>query len=130
MAAICVRRSLADNRPSPGLAAAIEAVDRVYLPLQRGWRISDRRKIALFAAFVTQFPVAWGRCVQQSLICYRLLNGYGIPAKICFGIDREDESGEGHSWVVTADDEAPAFSEIADPNERFKLVYQSEKPAF
>src|SRR5581483_5192759 len=84
---------------SPKLASAIAAVEPLYLPPQPGWRISDAEKIARFASSIVGMPQTWGRCVQRSLIVYRLLNAYGIPARLCFGINRQHEQLDGHAWV-------------------------------
>lgn len=128
-AAWLVRRHLRERALSPHFASALPAINQLYLPPQPGWRISDAAKIARFASFVVNVPVMWGRCLQQSLITYRLLNGYGIPAKICFGVSRDEANNEGHAWVVTLDDPPRLFAEAHDPRERFKLVYASPLPA-
>ena len=127
-AALLVRRSLAEKALSPHFPSSLNAVDQMYLPPQPGWKISDPEKVALFASFAVNFPVVWGRCVQQSLITYRLLNGYGIPAKICFGVKRDGASDDGHAWVVRLSDPDQALGEKSDPRERFKLVYTSPLP--
>jgi hypothetical protein len=127
-AALLVRRSLAENTLSPRFPSSLYAVNRMYLPPQPGWKISDPEKIALFSSFVVSFPVAWGRCVQQSLITYRLLNGYGIPAKICFGVSRDEPGETGHAWIVTSNEPDQAFAEASDPRAKFKLVYTSPLP--
>jgi hypothetical protein len=127
-AARLVRMNLPERAVSPHFASALSAVDRLYLPPQPGWKISDEEKIARFAAFVTGFPVEWGKCVQQSLIVYRLLNGYGIPSKICFGVSRDETPDEGHAWVVKLGEPARPFVETTDPHERFTMVYASPLP--
>ena len=128
-AAWMVRRHLPEQALSPHFASALVAVEQMYLPPQSDWKISDEMKIASFAAFVIGFPVEWGKCVQQSLVVYRLLNGYGIPASICFGVSRNQASNEGHAWVVKLNEPDRAFAETADPRERFTLVYASSLPA-
>lgn len=131
-AARLVKRHLPERALSPHFASAVMAVERLYLPPQSGWKISDEEKIARFAAFVTAFPVEWGKCVQQSLIVYRLLNGYGVPAKIYFGISREELSGEpaneGHAWVIKLSEPELPFAETTDPREKFAVVYASRLP--
>jgi hypothetical protein len=132
-AARLVRRHLPEPAVSPHLGSALAAVEQLYLPPQPGWKISDEAKIARFAAFVVGFPVEWGKCVQQSLIVYRLLNGYGVPARICFGVSRNQATGkdgvsEGHAWVVKLNEPDHAFAEIDDPRERFTLIYASSPP--
>jgi hypothetical protein len=131
-AAFLVRKILKEvgdgKSASPYLASSLKAVNQMYLPPQSGWRISDPKKIALFANFVVGFPVPWGKCVQRSLIAYRLLNGYGVPAKICFGVSREESSDEGHAWVIRLGAPEQAIGEQFDPRERFKLVYISPMP--
>lgn len=123
-----VRRLLPDRLPSPYFASALDAVDKIYLSPQKGWTISDEEKIARFAGFVVNFPTQWGKCVQQSLVIYRLLNGYGIPAKICFGVSRDQNSNDGHAWVIKLSEPERPFAEDVDPRERFKTVYISPIP--
>jgi hypothetical protein len=127
-AAWLVRWHLRERVLSPHFSSALPAINQLYLPPQTAWRISDATKIARFASFVVSFPVTWGRCLQQSLIIYRLLNGYGIPAQICFGISRDEANNEGHAWVMTLEDPPRLFAEMHDPRERFKLVYASPLP--
>ena len=127
-AARLVRRHLPEQALSPRFGSALTAVEQLYLSPQTGWKISDDKKIARFAAFVTAFPVEWGKCVQQSLIAYRLLNGYGIPAKICFGVSRNNPSNEGHAWLIKLSEPERAFAEATDPRERFTPVYTSQLP--
>lgn len=131
-AARLVRRHLPERAVSPHFPSALTAVERLYLPPQPGWKISDQEKIARFAAFVTGFPIEWGKCVQQSLIVYRLLNGYGIPAKICFGVSRDqlgdEPANEGHAWVVKLSEPERPFAETTDPREKFTMVYTSSLP--
>ena len=127
-AARLVRRHLPEQALSPYFASALTAVEGLYLSPQSGWKISDAEKIARFAAFVTAFPVQWGKCVQQSLIVYRLLNGYGIPAKICFGVSRDGSANEGHAWVIKLSEPNRPFAEKTDPNEKFTMVYTSPHP--
>lgn len=127
-AAWLVRRHLRERAPSPHFATALPVVEQLYLPPQPNWRISDASKIASFASFAVNTPVTWGRCLQQSLIIYRLLNGYGIPARICFGVSRDEPARDGHAWVITLDDPPQPFAEMSDPRERFELVYASPLP--
>lgn len=127
-AARLVRQHLPEREPSPLFSSALQAVSHFYLPAQPGWRISDERKIVRFAGFVTNFPIEWGKCVQQSLIVYRLLNAYGIPAKVCFGVSREQKSPDGHAWVVKLDEPNRPLTESTDPRERFTMVYASPLP--
>jgi len=127
-AAWLVRRRLPEPTPSPHFASALAAVEALYLPPQPGWKVSDAEKIVRFAAFAVGFPAEWGKCVQQSLIAYRLLNGYGIPAKICFGVSRVEPSSEGHAWLIKLSEPERAFAEAVDPRERFTPVYTSPLP--
>ena len=127
-AARLVRQVMPEKSLSPHFASAVSAVDDMYLQKQPGWHISDDRKIVWFAAFATNFPTEWGKCVQQSLILYRLLNGYGIPAKICFGVSRNPDSNEGHAWVVKLSNPECPIAESVNLRERFTLVYSSPMP--
>lgn len=127
-AAWLVRRTIKEDAVSPRFASALTAVDDLYLSPQPGWKISEPEKIARFAAFVVSIPVRWGKCVQQSLIVYRLLNGYGIPAKVCYGVSRNGTENDGHAWVIISDRPDRPFAEAADPRERFTTVFVSSKP--
>ena len=123
-----VRQHLEERAASLHFSAALNAVDRLYLRPQPGWKISDAEKIVRFASFVVNFPTPWGKCVQQLLIAYRLLNGYGIPAKICYGVSRDESNHNGHAWVVRLNEPDRAFAEKSDTREKFKLVYASPLP--
>ena len=113
---------------SPPLKDAIAAVNALYLAPQPNWRISDPAKIYLFANWMIGVPVDWGLCVQRSLIVYRLLNGYGFPARLHFGIDRRDPALPGHAWVCLASAPSQAFGERENPLERFLPVFTSAWP--
>lgn len=122
-AAWLVRRHLADTRQSPSLAAAIAAVVPMTLPPQPHWRGVTALEICQFAAFVVGWPATWGRCVQRSLIAYRLLNGYGMPTRICFGIHRQVPQQPGHAWVESCAAPRIAIGETSDPYEQFTPVF-------
>jgi hypothetical protein len=128
-AAWLVRQHLATSVNSPQLASAIAAVETLYLSPQPSWRISNAEKIARFAGFIVGVPQTWGRCVQRSLIVYRLLNAYGIPARLCFGINRQHEQLDGHAWVEKLAEPKRAFGEGRDPYEHYLTVYTSPLPA-
>lgn len=128
-AAWLVRRYLAERRISPHLAATITAAEKLYLPPQSSWRGVDEEAIIRFTGFVVGVPLTWGRCVQRSLIAYRLLNGYGIPTRFCCGIHREDQSLDGHAWVEKLDEPKRALGENSDPYLRYLPVYTSPFPA-
>jgi hypothetical protein len=127
-AAWLVRRQMRDGALGPRLEAALPAVTALYLPPQPHWRISDAEKLARFASFAVAFPRPWGRCLQRSLILYRLLNGYGLPARICFGVNRTQPGAEGHVWVARLGEGDRPFAETSDPRERFTTVYHSPLP--
>lgn len=126
-AAWWVRRALRGAGVSPGVRRAIEAAEKAYLPPQAGWRGADPRQVQRWAARLVRFPRRWGRCVQESLIVYRTLNGYGIPATFCLGLSPERPSEIGHAWV-----ELISLSQTAElllPQEPFLIVYRSPHPA-
>jgi Transglutaminase-like superfamily len=127
-AARLVRECLGEAGLTPGLAPSVQAVAQLYLPPQPGWRISNPEKIIHLARILVNVPAAWGRCVQQSLIAYRLLNGYGVPARICFGVSRTEPLVDGHAWIVRLSEPDRAFGESADPRERFQVIYSSPLP--
>jgi hypothetical protein len=110
---------------SPKLPDAIAAVAPCYLAPQPNWHISDPAKILLFAHWMTGIPVNWGKCVQRSLIVYRLLNGYGIPAQVLFGVSRENQAQAGHAWVCLVNEPQRAFGESENPLERFLPIFTS-----
>jgi hypothetical protein len=127
-----VRRQLAESsgapQRSPHLAAAIAAVEPLFLTPQPGWQAVNPETIVRFAGFVAGIPLNWGRCVQRSLIAYRLLNGYGIPARICFGIHRQDQGLDGHAWVELLSAPQQALGEQQNPYEKYLPVFQSTPP--
>ncbi|MFN0086956.1 MAG: lasso peptide biosynthesis B2 protein [Blastocatellia bacterium] len=132
-AARLVKKYLKTDAPSPAFPASVRAAEALHLPPQPGWRLSDPARIAHLASLLVRVPSEWGRCVQRSLIAYRLLNGYGYPARICFGV-RKDSRGDddltrhGHAWIVKLDDPHRAYAEAADPDEKFKIVYSAPPP--
>jgi hypothetical protein len=115
-AAWLVRRRLHDYAVTPRLAEALPVVNDYYLPPQPGWHVSDAEKVTRFASLVVNFPTRWGRCFQRSLVAYRLLNGYGVAARLCVGIDREDARRDGHVWVERLED-GRACGEASEPRE-------------
>ncbi len=129
-AARLVRRHLPGETPSPALAESIRAAEAMRLARQPDWALSDPMRIARLAALLVRVPSEWGRCVQRSLIAYRLLNGYGYPARIVFGI-RKDSRGnddltrDGHAWVVRLDEPRRAFAESPCPGDRYRIIYAS-----
>jgi hypothetical protein len=129
-AARLVRRQLRHRAGAadltPQLKAALPVIPALYLPPQPQWQISEAEKIVRFASFAVAFPVRWGRCLQQSLIAWRLLNGYGIPAQLCIGVSRTDPD-QGHVWVTRIADNQ-ALAESSDPRERFRMIYASPLP--
>ena len=128
-----VRRTLAKLGPASNpvlpLATAIAAVEPLSLPPQNGWQGAQPITIVRFATFVIRQPLTWGRCVQRSFIAYQLLNGYGFPARICFGVHRENQQLAGHAWVELLAAPKLALGEASDPYERFLPVYQSAPPS-
>ncbi len=127
-AALLVRRHLAERQASPSLAATIAAVDKLYLPPQRGWSGVEAATIMRFAGFVVGVPLTWGRCVQRSLIAYHLLNGYGIPARFCCGVNRQDQELDGHAWVERLSEPRQSLGESNDPYARYLPIYHSPLP--
>ena len=124
-----VRRHLAERQASPHLATTIAAVEKLYLPPQAGWDGVDAETIMRFAGFAVGVPLTWGRCVQRSLIAYRLLNGYGIPTRFCCGVNRQDQTLDGHAWVEKLSEPKRALGERYDPYLRYLPVYTSPVPA-
>lgn len=127
-AARVVRGALAGCGIDPNLAPAIRAVESVYLPPQAGWRISDPRLIASAAIVMTTLPRRWGRCVQQSLITYRLLNGYGIPAKVCYGVSIANPDQSGHAWIRAVNPSDQELVGSREPLDHFRVVFVSAVP--
>ncbi|QQS47889.1 MAG: lasso peptide biosynthesis B2 protein [Acidobacteriota bacterium] len=91
---------LAGEPLTPGLKPAIAAIEKAGIDPRRSWRISDCRKIFAASRLVVRFPRRWGACVHQSLITYRLLNGYGFASTINLGISKGGNPDEGHAWVT------------------------------
>lgn len=128
LSARLVRQTLAGSGIDPGLSPAISAANSLYLAPQSGWTISKPHLIAKAANLAVVLPRPWGHCVHQSLITYRLLNGYGIPAKICFGISLNNPVAEGHAWIRVVNPMDQALAGAPEPLDRFQVVYVSADP--
>jgi len=125
-AAWWVRRTMRGSGISPGVRRAIEAAEEAYLPPQAGWHGADAGQVQRWAARLVRFPRRWGRCVQESLIVYRTLTGYGIPATFCLGLSPDRPNEVGHAWVeVISPGEEPRLPLPRDP---FLVVYRSPRP--
>jgi hypothetical protein len=127
-AARLVRRKLGAAAVAPKLTEALPVVNDFYLPPQPGWQISDAEKVVRFASFVVNFPTPWGKCLQRSLIVYRLLNAYGIAARLCIGVDREDATRDGHVWVINLKGGGRAVGESVEPSARYQTIFASPLP--
>lgn len=127
-AARLIRHNLAERQLSPSLATTIAAVEKSYLPPQAGWRGVEAVTILHFAGFVVGLPLTWGRCVQKSLIAYRLLNGYGIPVRFCCGVNRQNQALDGHAWIERVSESRQLLGESNDPYLNYALVYVSPIP--
>ena len=127
-AAFLVRRKFSDQSITPKLKHVLPVIDTFFLPPQLNWCISDAKKIAWFANVVINFPWRWGRCLQRSLIVYRLLNGYGISARLYVGFDPGNVAAEGHVWVSNLSAGEKAFAESFDPLEKYTVIYISPLP--
>jgi len=128
LSARLVRQTLAGSGIDPFLSPAISAANSLYLAPQSGWTISKPHLIAKAANPAVVLPRPWGHCVHQSLITYRLLNGYGIPAKICFGISLNNPVAEGHAWIRVVNPMDQALAGAPEPLDRFQVVYVSADP--
>ncbi len=66
-------------------------------------------------------------CVKQSLILFHFLRKYGHPAKIHFGISKNDAGNlHGHAWVSL---DGEPFAEAGNPRNEFKETYVFPKKA-
>ncbi|MFZ4627158.1 MAG: lasso peptide biosynthesis B2 protein [Blastocatellia bacterium] len=112
---------------SPGVRRAIEAAEKASLAPQGGWRGADPRQVQRWAARLVRFPRRWGRCVQESLIVYRTLTGYGIPATFCLGLSPDRPNEVGHAWVevISPGEEL----RLLLPRDPFLVVYRSPRSA-
>lgn len=123
-----VRRRIEDQAITPKLKTVLPFLDEFFLSPQKHWKLSDAKKIAWFANFIVNFPFRWGRCLQRSLIVYRLLNGYGMPSSLFIGANRQDATADGHVWVVRNCDNGLAFAEVSEPGEKYTPIYRSNLP--
>ena len=127
-----VRRRIKEQAITPKLKAILPFIDEVmvecFLVPQKRWHLSDAKKIAWFANFMVNFPFRWGRCLQRSLIVYRLLNGYGMPSNLYIGVNQQDATADGHVWVVRVCDNGLAFAEDSEPSEKYTILYRSTLP--
>jgi hypothetical protein len=123
-----VRRRVKEQAITPKLKAILPIIDKFFLVPQKRWHLSDAKKIAWFANFIVNFPFRWGRCLQRSLIVYRLLNGYGMPSHLMIGVNQQDATADGHVWVVRVSDNGLAFAEVSEPDEKYTIIYRSALP--
>ena len=123
-----VRHLVKDPSPTPPISSILPIINEFYLSPQTAWHISDAEKIAWFANFITKIPFPWGRCVHRSLIVYKLLNGYGIPARLMIGIIPGKEDVAGHVWVSRVSDGNRAFAEAEEPTAKYLPVFTSARP--
>ncbi len=123
-----VRRRIKEQAITPKLKAILPFIDEFFLVPQKRWHLSDAKKIAWFANFIVNFPFRWGRCLQRSLIVYRLLNGYGMPSNLYIGVNQQDAIADGHVWVVRLSDNGLAFAEVSEPGEKYTILYRSPLP--
>jgi hypothetical protein len=127
--ALLVRRRIREKSVTPKLQPYLfPVIDSFYLQPQPHWQLSDAKKVAWFANFIVNFPVRWGGCLQRSLIIYRLLNGYGEPARLCLGEPLHDSTADGHVWVIRLCDKGKGFAESFEPRERYNIIYTSPFP--
>jgi hypothetical protein len=124
-AAWWVERTLRGAGVSPGIERAIRAVERAYLPPQPGWNGVAPDEVRRLAARLVRLPRRWGRCLQESLITYRILNGYGVPVTLCLGLSRERPSEVGHAWVDL--EGAPPRSGSPSEMGAYRVVYRSPR---
>ena len=76
-----------------------------------------RARLARFAAALYR-PFGWrGTCLRQSLVLGTLLRRRGLPARVCFGVDRRGAALTAHAWVALDDvrigDDGSHFHELA-----------------
>ena len=74
-------------------------------------------RVARFAAAPYR-AFAWrGTCLRQSLVLGTLLRRRGLPARVCFGVDRRGAALTAHAWVavdgVRIGDEGSRFHELS-----------------
>jgi Transglutaminase-like superfamily len=79
--------------------------------------VSARARLARFAAAPYR-ALAWrGTCLRRSLVLGTLLRRRGVPARVCFGVDRRGAILAAHAWVavdeVRIGDGDAAFHELA-----------------
>lgn len=126
--ALLVRQRAPNLAITPKLSSVLPVIDSFYLEPQPHWRLSDAKKVAWFANFIVNFPVRWGGCVQRSLILYRLLNGYGNPARLCIGVPTQAEIAHMHVWIMRLCDGGQGFAESFEPRDRYQIIYTSPLP--
>ena len=74
-------------------------------------------RLARFAAAPYR-AFAWrGTCLRQSVVLGALLRRRGLPARVCFGVDRQGAALSAHAWVavdgVRIGDEGSPFYELS-----------------
>ena len=75
-----------------------------------------RARLARFAAAPYRVLASRGACLRRSLVLGTLLRRRGVPARVCFGVDRRGAALFAHAWVAAGDlrigDGDSAFHEL------------------
>ena len=100
------------------LAAIIRLQERVgdrrrSMPIDKG----RATRLARFAAAPYR-ALGWrGSCLRESLVLGTLLRRRGVPARVCFGVDRHGLGLAAHAWVAVDEtpvsEGAPRFHELS-----------------
>ena len=87
-------------------------------------RASDHRcaTLARYARFVVWLNRAWARnvCLYQCLLLYRFLRLEGRDAEIAFGVRRDGDRVEGHTWILLDDH---LFDDTEEQVGRYELAW-------
>ena len=85
------------------LVAIIRLQERAGRGRDRDIDTADAARLARFAAAPYRVPGWRGSCLRESLVLATLLRRRGLPARVCFGVDRGGPAITAHAWVAVAD---------------------------
>lgn len=105
MTAPVIRRAVADQTLHPDDVGSV-AVRVCQLPIFR----------------TRPFPRS---CLRQSLVLFRALTRMGYPARIHFGVRKDGDAVEGHSWVTLSGRPVAESGSVAS----FATLYSYERRA-
>jgi len=87
--------------------------------------LQEARRIAHLASIAARRGPYRATCLRRSLVLWWLLRGQGIPAKLYFGVRKEQQHLEAHAWVEY---EGSVLNDQSDTRERFHALGEDLPP--